>query len=366
MKLYRAAFIALLLSGLIACSKHEGTAETPAVTVKGVGVETVKAVAMPELLEVTGTVRSKTAAVVSPRVPGMISVLKVKEGDRVRKGALLAILDAKENLANADAAVSATEEAKRAVDEAVARKNLAVTQFERYKNLFKSDVVSRQEFEVKETEKELAVQGVARAQARLKQSQEQAKSAGAVADYTRMTAPIAGIITARTADLGATVFPGQPVFTLEDESGYQLELAIPESAVAKVRPGTPVTITLDAIASTLSTKIAEVVPSADPASRTFIAKVPLAASNLKSGMFGKGAIPVGVAVEKISVPRKSIVERGAISYLWVIDSANLAKLRIVKTGRSSGDLTEITSGITAGERIAVSGLDKLLDGAKVE
>ena len=366
MRLFRAAFIALILPVLFSCSRHEGSAETRTVTVKGVGVDTVKAVAMPELLEVTGTVRSKTAAVVSPRVPGMIAVMKVKEGDRVKKGALLAILDAKENLANAEAAGSATEEAKRAVDEAVARKNLAVTQFERYRNLFKNDVVSRQEFEVKETEKELAVQGVARAQARLKQAQEQAKSAGAVADYTRMTAPISGIITSRAADLGATVFPGQPVFTLEDESGYQLELAIPESAVAKVRPGTPVTITLDAIASTVPTKIAEVVPSADPASRTFIAKVPLGAKNLKSGMFGRGTIPVGAAVEKISVPRKSIIERGAISYLWVIDSANLAKLRIVKTGRSSGDLVEITSGLAAGERFAVSGLDKLLDGAKVE
>jgi RND family efflux transporter MFP subunit len=366
MRLFRAAFIALILLVLVSCSKHEGTAETRTVTVKGVGVATVKMAILPELLEVTGTVRSRTAAVVSPRVPGMISVMKVKEGDRVKKGALLAVLDAKENLANADAAGSATEEAKRAVDEAVARKNLAVTQFERYKNLFKSDVVSRQEFEVKETEKELAVQGVARAQARLKQAQEQAKSAGAVADYTRMTAPIAGIITSRTADLGATVFPGQPVFTLEDESGYQLELAIPESAVAKVRPGTPVTITLDAVASTVSTRIAEIVPSADPASRTFTAKVPLAAKNLKSGMFGRGTIPVGAALEKISVPRRSIVERGAISYLWVIDSANIAKLRIVKTGRSSGELTEITSGVAAGERIAVSGLDKLVDGAKVE
>ncbi|NJD89936.1 MAG: efflux RND transporter periplasmic adaptor subunit [Geobacter sp.] len=366
MKLFRAAFFALMLLAPVACSKHEAARETRAVTVTGVVVDTVKAANLPEQLEVTGTVRSRTAAVVSPRVPGMIAVLKVKEGDRVKKGALLAVLDARENLANADAAGSATEEAKRAVDEAVARKNLAVTQFERYKNLFKSDVVSRQEFEVKETEKELALQGVARAQARLKQAQEQAKSAGAMADYTRMTAPIAGIITARTADLGATVFPGQPVFTLEDESGYQLELAVPESAVAKVRPGTPVTVTLDAVAGTVATTIAEIVPSADPASRTFTAKVPLAMKGLKSGMFGKGAIPVGAAVERISVAKKSIVERGAITYLWVIDSANIARLRIVKTGRSSADLTEITSGIAAGEKIAVSGLDKLLEGAKVE
>jgi RND family efflux transporter MFP subunit len=296
----------------------------------------------------------------------MIAVLKVKEGDRVKKGSLLAVLDAKENLANADAAGSAVEEAKRAVDEALARKNLAVTQFERYRNLFKSDVVSRQEFEVKETEKELAIQGVARAQARLKQAQEQSKSAGAVADYTRMLAPISGIITARSADLGATVFPGQPVFTIEDEGGYQLELALPESAVAKIRPGTAVTIAIDAVGSKITASIAEIVPSADPASKTFTAKVPLAVKGVRSGMFGTGSIAIGAALDKIAVPRASIVERGAISYLWVVDSANIAKLRIVKTGKSSSDRTEIISGISAGERIAVSGLDKLLDGAKVE
>jgi multidrug resistance efflux pump len=120
---------------------------------------------------------------------------------------ILARLDAREKQANAAAAEGAVEDARRALDESRARRTLADTQFERYQKLFKSDVISRQEFEIKGTEKELAQQGVARAEARLKQTQEQSTGAGAIADYTRLAAPISVVISSRQADLGATVFP---------------------------------------------------------------------------------------------------------------------------------------------------------------
>ncbi len=81
--------------------------------VKGVSLETVKSVAVPELLDVVGSVRARTSAVVSTRIPGSISVLRVREGDRVQKGQLLAQLDAQENQATAAVATAGIDEARR-------------------------------------------------------------------------------------------------------------------------------------------------------------------------------------------------------------------------------------------------------------
>ncbi|MEI6827975.1 MAG: efflux RND transporter periplasmic adaptor subunit [Desulfuromonadales bacterium] len=355
------------------CSKEhaadkaaEKAAEAPAAVVSGVTIETVKSAAIPELLDVVGSVRARTSAVVSTRIPGSISLLKVREGDRVSKGQLLAQLDARENQATAAAAVAAVDEARRGVDEALSRKKLADATFARYENLFKEQAVSRQEFDVKSSEKEVAVQAVARADARLRQAEEGSKAAASISDYTRILAPISGVIASRQADLGATVFPGQPLMTIEDDGSYQLELALPENAAGRVKPGTAVQVTLDAVGSSFAARIAEIVPTADPASRTFIAKITLNQKGLKSGMFGRGAISAGTTTNGMAVPKKAVVERGALTFVWTLDKGNIARMRIVKVGRLTGDRVEILSGLTDGDRVVVTGGEKVTEGIKVE
>lgn len=351
------------------CSKkHDaGKAENEPVTVvKGVSLETVKLVAVPELLEVVGNVRARTSAVVSTRIPGSIVVLRVREGDRVHKGQLLAQLDARENQATAAVATAAIDEARRGLDEALSRKKLADTTFDRYNNLLKEQAVSRQEFDVKQTEKDLAAGGVARAESRVKQAQEGAKASTVMSDYTRIIAPISGIIASKQADLGATVFPGQPLMTIEDDGSYQLELALPESEANRVKPGSPLQVTLDAVGSSFTARIGEIVPTADPASRTFIAKIALNQKGLKSGMFGRGAITLGTTVNGITVPKKAVVERGAMTVVWTVDKDNSARMRIVKVGRQTGERVEILSGLSEGDRVAVAGIEKITEAAKVE
>lgn len=365
-------FVSLLLTAVTfvgGCSKkHEAnnTVEAPLATVKGTTWETVKSSAISETIDVVGTVRARTSAAVSARIPGTVSVLKVREGDRVRKGQLLAQLDALENQANAAVASAGIDEARQGVDEAQSRKKLADSTFERYHVLFNEKAISRQEFDVKQSEKELASQGLVRAESRLKQAQERSIAATAMSDYTRIIAPIAGIITSKPVDLGVTVFPAQQLMTIEDEGSYLLELAVPESLAAKVKPGTPVRVTLDAISSSFETRIAEIVPAVDPASRTFIAKISLGQKALKSGMFGRGTINLGTAVNGITLPAKSVVEHGSMSSAWVLDKNNIARMRIIKGGKRVGERLEILSGLSAGERVVVSGIEKVSEGSKVE
>lgn len=361
-----AAILALPLAG---CSeKSTGThgQEAPPAVVKGVALETVQTSTMPETVEVPGTVHSRTSALISARVAGVVSLLKVREGDRVRKGQFLAQLEARENQAQAAQALSGSEEALRALDDAAARKKLADATFERYQKLFSEQAVTRQEFEVKQTERDLAAGGLARAEARVKQAREGALAAGALADYTRISAPVSGIVTSKPVDLGATVFPGQPLLTIEDEGAYQLELAVPESMAVRIKPGTPVQVSLDALNSSFSAKIAEIVPAADPASRTFTAKIPLSQKGLKSGMFGRGSVSLGTGVTGMTVPRTAVTERGAMTSVWTVGNDNRAAMRLVKTGRTLGSRIEILGGLSAGERIITGGVEKIGEGNRVE
>ena len=229
---------ALLWGGCSNSGSKEGTRQEQPV-VKGVTLAEVSSAAIPETLAVVGTVRARTSAAISSRIPGAIGLLTVREGDRVKKGQLLLQIDSTESLAGSAQAQAAIDEARQGLDEARTRKTLADVTFERYRKLYDEQALTRQEYDIKQTERDLAAQSVARAESRLKQFQEGGRSAAAVADFTKIFAPISGVITAKPAALGATVFPGQPLMTIEDEGSYQLDLAIPESLGATVKPGDP-------------------------------------------------------------------------------------------------------------------------------
>ena len=358
----------LLLSAGCNSSKKEeltATAEQPAAA-KGVQLETVKAESRAETIEVPGTVKARTTAAVAARIAGTVKQLRVREGDRVRRGDLLAVLDAQENLANAAVAKAAIDEALRGTEEAISRKKLVDSTFGRYQNLFNEQAISRQEFDTQISAKEVAEQGVARAEARLKQAKEASKSAGAVAGYTRITAPISGVVISKQIDLGASVFPGQPLLTIEDESSYQLELSVPESTITKITRGSEVQVTLDALKLDFNSKINEIVPATDPSSRTFIAKIALAQKGLKSGMFGRGNINLGTKEKGILLPKQALQERGALISVWVVDKDNQARMRLVKIGKVVGDKVEILSGISEGERVVVAGTAGVSEGRRVE
>ncbi len=334
--------------------------------ISGLTTTQVKVEEVPETLETVGTVRARTSAIVSARIPGTVSLLHVREGDRVRKGQLLAQLESKESIAQATGALAAIDEAQRGLEEAQARNRLAQSTFERFKKLYDEQALTRQEFESRQTELELSRQGVARAEARLRQTREAALAAGAMADYSKIIAPVSGIITAKQADLGATVFPGQPLMTIEDEGSYQLELAIPESSIRSVKSGTRVNVAIDSIGAVYTTRITEVVPAADPGSRTFIAKTPVSQKGVRSGMFGRGTILSGGTVKGIMIPRTAIFERGALTAVWSVEKDGIVRMRLVKTGRQQGDRISILSGLSDGDMIVTAGMDKAVDGARLQ
>ncbi|MCM2359645.1 MAG: efflux RND transporter periplasmic adaptor subunit [Geobacteraceae bacterium] len=370
MKRFPAIALLILVGGTLTAAgcgakgKEEGARQAPPV-VQGVAVARVQAEAIPELLEAVGTVRARNSAVIAARIAGTVTAIHAREGDRVTRGKLLLNLEAAENTAGAAQARGAVAEAERGVEEAQARKTLAEATFDRYRRLLAEQAVTRQEFENRQMEREVAAQGVARAEARLSQAREGARAAGTIAGYGSVTAPISGIVTGRTAELGMTVFPGAPLLTVEEEGHYRLELAAPETLSGRVKPGDQVMVAIDGLAVAQQGRVAEVVPMVEPASRTFTVKVDLNAAGLRSGMFGRAGFPVGTR-EGLLVAKGAIVERGALTSVWVVDQDNIARMRLVRPGRTIGGRVEVLSGLSAGERIVTGGVELVADGARIE
>ena len=365
MKAGRGALVAFLIISILGCGKKEAqtTAQPAPVLVRGASVAAVALEAIPELQEAVGTVRARNSALVSARIPGSVSAVYVKEGERVSRGKLLVAIEALESGAAAAGAASGVEEARRGVDEARARKKLADATFERYQKLLNEQAVTRQEFEQRQMEREVAAQGVARAEARLGQTREGAKAAGTIAGYGKVLSPISGLVVAKPVEAGQTVFPGTPLVTVEGDSGFRLEVAAGEGLLGKVRQGDQVGIAVEGAPAT--GRVSEIVPLVEPGSRTFTVKIDIPAKGARSGTFGRAFFPTG-ARQGIAVPAAAVLQRGALTSVWTVSREGIARLRLVQLGKTLGDRVEVVSGLSAGERIVTAGAEKVSDGAKVE
>jgi len=365
MRISRRAVSALLILSALGCGKKElePALQSKPVVVQGASVAALALESIPEIQEAVGTVKARNQAVVCARIAGNVTGVYVKEGERVAKGKLLVAIEAAEAGAAAAGATSGVDEAARALDEARARKTLADATFERYRKLFQEKAVTPQEFEGRQMEQSVALQGVARAEARLSQARQGARGAGTIAGYGKVGAPVSGLIVAKQVEVGQTVFPGTPLVTVEGDGGYRLEVAAGEGLLGKLKLGDQVGIELGD-AST-SGRISEVVPTVDPATRTFTVKLDLAAKGLRSGSFGKALFRVGQR-QGITVPVAAVVQRGALTSVWAVSKEGIARLRLVKLGQTVGSRVEVLSGLGDGERIVTAGAEKVSDGAKVE
>lgn len=368
-----------LLSGCREKAKP-GPAHAPGPLVTGVEVVTVSLSPQERIVEAVGTVRARTIASVAPQVIGRLTSFPVSEGSRVEKGALLATIDDAPIRAQAAAAegavaeaLAAREEAERAIAQAEAGRMLAEKTYARYRRLHEERVVTQQEFEEAETRRTVAVKEYERSlekraqvTGRIEQARGHAGAANAMLSYTKVTAPFAGVVTGKKGDAGSMAVPGVPLLTLEDTRRYRLEAAVPETYLSRLAVGSKVQVVLDtAPEQAIPAVLSEIVPAVDPASRTFLVKADLSGPGLRTGMYGRLRFSAGKEAV-LAVPRTALSRAGGFDGAFVVTPDNVARLVMVMTGQTIGDRIEILSGIPPGSRVAVSMLDKLVDGARVE
>jgi RND family efflux transporter MFP subunit len=277
----------------------------------------------PATYEATGTVRARTTVVLSSKVMGYVLQVGAQVGDHVRQGQPLVTLDARDlevNVRRAAAGraqvLSALPELESATDLAKANLDLARATFLRMEELASRKSVSNQEFDEASARLKSAQANYdmtrsrrARIDSQLAQVDQDAAAAAILRGYAALTAPFPGIVTSRSVEPGSLASPGVPLLTLEQEGRYRLEVAVDEAQLAAVKTGQSVDILAAAAGRA---RVAEIVPSVDPASRTAIVKLDLPASpQWRSGMFGRAFFPLP-PVSVVTLPAAALVERGRL------------------------------------------------------
>jgi len=367
----------LAIALLAACGgKHEPPAEPKAaapVRVQGASPEIRR---LPSERVLSGTVTARTTTAVSTRLPGHIREIRVREGDSVQAGQVIAIVDSREvelaikqAEAGRDEARAAVPEVDAAIAAAKSQAQLAQVTFRRMEELKNSKSITEQEFDEAQARLRLAQSQVdiaaakrTQIQERIRQADEAVRRAQLQQSYATVTAPFPGLVLERKAEPGMFAGPGMPVVVIERAGDYRLEVPVEESLLAGLKPGLKVQVELD---DTKELPIAEILPSLNPQTRTATVRVNLPARpGLRTGMSGRLRLP-GVERDALTVPQAAVRTNGQLHTVFTVANgrarANLVSLGDVRDGR-----VEILSGLDAKERIVANPPASLTDGAPVE
>lgn len=312
-------------------------------------------------LQVTGQIESATSINVSTKVMGYITFMKVKVGDRVRKGQVLATINS-DDIAAKKAQVNAT------IMEAEAALKNAKKDVDRFTVLQNQQSATDKELD----DVTLQYQSV---KAKVEMAKQMRNEVNTLFAYTSLTAPFSGIVTQKFADAGSIANPGMPLLTLEQEGTYQVSIAVPESNIAQIKLGDKANITISAINKNLRGTITQINQSSQFSGGQYIAKISINdvdKNGLYSGMYANVSIATPLAKSNnnngfnVLIPIASIEKKNQLNGIYTISNSNTALLRWIKLGKVYGNNVEVLSGLEAGESFIVNADGKLYNGAPVK
>ena len=355
--------LALVLAG---CSTEKKVEAAPEIA-RGVRVQTIEPVSVPNGEEAVGTVKAQQSAQLAAQIVASVRKVNVAEGARVHAGEVLIVLDNAQQQAGVEGANAGINAARQEVAAANAEAALAASTLKRYESLQEKRSVSPHEMDEVQARAQAASARREMANAQFAQAEASLAQAHTMQSYTQIRAPFDGIVTAKSVDPGAMAAPGMPLLTVEDTRRFRLEVTVDESKLADVKMGESVPVSLDAIGEAdLHGKVVQIVPAADPGSRSFLVKIELPNdSRIRSGLFGRTVFARGTRQSTV-LPSTAVVHRGQLQGVYVVDDQKIANLRFVTLGRKVNAGVEVLSGLTAGERIVLDPAGRELAGKKIE
>ncbi len=353
-----------------------------------------------------GTVKSLRESVLSAETLGRVAEVRAREGDAVRKGAVLAVLSDPELARQIDAANADVAQATDLLEQAKARRAEAEQRFaadtartaanlrkaqddrKRAEDLFRRGYLSKAEMDQADTALanaqadarvaalgEVNVKAIDREIDSLKSRIDGARaSAAALAERRRkmtVAAPFDGVVTKKTVEIGEIKQPGSPLFVLADPRTITIEAPIDESEAAKVRVGQKVRLLPDSyLGETFHGAVAEVMPTIEASkevSRANTIKVtPLSPPKpLRLGMSVDVEVVTGRKENALQVPSSAVMEREAKKFVYIVTGGKAVR-RDVTTGIANWDRTEILSGLSPGDAVVTSlEIQNLASGSRV-
>lgn len=333
------------------------------------GVPAPSATAMAEKLraplfeDAVGTVESRRTIAVAAQVVARVVAVAQRAGESVRAGEELVVLDDREfraRLAQANeakaAAEAAVQRAEQAKLQAEARLTRATSEEGRVKSLAQERAATTQQLEAAQADLADAKAAVAGAEAAILVARAQvAQSAQVVAEaeialsHTKIVAPLDGVVSERSIEPGDLASPGRTLLVVLDPRALRLTAQVRERSIGFVRAGATLEVELPALEVKLLGTVAEILPSADPASRSFAVRVHLPAdSGARPGMFGRMKLAIGER-ELVGAPRRAIARVGQLETVVVQREARWER-RLVTTGSTlDAERVEVLSGLDGGE-----------------
>ena len=326
--------------------------------------------AITETYEAVGTIRPRTESRIDAQVTGKVLKVRVKPGDAVKKGDILITLEDRGFAAQLggtrqglDSARAAREEARQMVNGAKADFVKARLQYQRLEKLFTDKAISSREKEQAEAEYlasearlKQAQEGLARSEAGVRQAQKVVEGAQITQNYTVIQASEDGEVVKRLVEPGDMAVPGKPLLILQTAGSLRFEAFVPVSLISEMRPGREMGVLIDALEQKVQGVVEEVVPSADPKTRTFLIKVGLpSVLGAYPGMFGRLLIPAGKR-KAVLIPAAAVRRIGQLETV-MIREGNAWRTIYVKIGHAHGDEVEVLSGLQGSETVALRGKD---------
>ncbi len=358
---------------LVACGGGDAPPETAPETAVPVAVRVAVAEVetVPIQTRASGSVEPYRRVMPGTKILARIETVRVREGDRVERGQLLARLESRDlqaAVAQAEAALAMSE----------AELENARMQHARMRDLHGRGSVTDKALEDATTGFDVGRAAVAQAEANL-------AAARVSRSHAEVRSPLSGWVVARNVEAGDMTAPGAPMFTVEDVSKVKINVSVPEAEVVGLAEGGSAQVEI--LDRRIAAVIDRIVPAGDPASRTFSVRLLLDNPDgmLKSGMFARVSFAHGER-RVLQVPASTLVRRGQLEGLFVVSETDDARvkgraafarkvsLRWIKSGRTTGEdagaggetRVEILSGLEAGERYVLTPPPGLADGEPIE
>lgn len=308
---------------------------------------------MPEYITLTGTLRASEQSDVAADASGKVTSTMVERGQSVKKGEVLAVLDARGASLSAAAAEAQANLAKSQLEQ-------ARRECDRVKQLRETGAISQAEFD--RTTSQCQTQ-----QWSLTAAQAQQQTATKVLGDTRIRAPFDGVIGERRVEVGQFVAPNTTVATIYTPDPLRLEITVPEMRVGAIKTDMAVRFRVSAYENEVfAGTVRFISPHIRPSTRDLVVEAVVANADhrLRPGMFAVAKLPLAEKPMPVISAKSVRTEEGVARAFVVIDK--LAQERLIQAGEERDGFVGVTSGIKEGERVIVEPGPNVRDGARVE
>ncbi|HSC23458.1 MAG TPA: efflux RND transporter periplasmic adaptor subunit [Casimicrobiaceae bacterium] len=332
------------------------------------------------VLNATGYVVAQRKAAISSKATGRLEWLGVAEGSRVKAGDVIARIDDRDVVAQAQSAEAAVRAARANVRQAEVERENAQVEWGRNQELVRQNFISKSALDTAKARLDRAQAAVASAQANLNVALANARNAAVAVDYTQIRAPFDGVILSKSANVGDLVTPFSSaadskgaVVSMADMSTLEVEADVSEASLAKVHVGQPAEIVLDALPDTrFRGHISRMVPTVDRAKATVMTKVSF--DKIDPRVLPEMSAKVSFLSQEVTpdqqnpltaVAKDAIVERNGHSVVFVVRKDRAAAVPVT-TGAAIGDTVAITGDVKPGEKVVDKPPPSLASGVLVQ